>query len=290
MFKSSGLVEMRQYITGLLDSYHLDEFQKLLGTKRVGLKTIGNQVPEVQIIASCFKANHLANTVGQIIPSQDHEKLFYDYFDELQKVIKNPLSYPLFDHFSGKIINIGLNAGKIELTDTEISRSKPIGLAADLLQRLPAFESADVNEIIDIQRELNKPLLKFRAVMIEFSKEIQPASWENDFVYEADNVFRGKVEPIIAEIEDAVESNKYLHELGHQMLTKTGGGLILGGLAIGLLSSYHVPEIVVAGTRLLQVGSLLETARKNWAQRKQDIENNQLFFYYKANKLLESKH
>ncbi|WP_164907508.1 hypothetical protein [Clostridium septicum] len=50
------------------------------------------------------------------------------------------------------------------------SNIKNANVASDLILRLPVFENASVDEIIDIRRELDKYVNNFRGAIVDYSK------------------------------------------------------------------------------------------------------------------------
>jgi hypothetical protein len=89
-------------------------------------------------------------------------------------------TYPLFDDSAGQLVNTAIKEGKLVPLNTSASRAKQVGLSSNLLNRLPSFYNASVDEIVDIRKELDKPLVHFRSAIIKFSKEIESSSWERD--------------------------------------------------------------------------------------------------------------
>ena len=79
-----------------------------------------------------------------------------------------------------------------------------------MLQRLPLFDDATVHEVIDIRRELERPLVRFRSAVMTYAESIKSASWDEDFSVEAELVFRQHIEPAVLEIEDSVRSSSSL--------------------------------------------------------------------------------
>jgi hypothetical protein len=93
-------------------------------------------------------------------------------------------------------------------------------LAGHLLARLPSFEQASIDEIIDIRTELDNPLTRFRGAVIKFSDQIRSASWDQDFTSDAETVFHKEVKPSVLEIEEAIKSNRYLDSLLRKFVDK----------------------------------------------------------------------
>ena len=217
----------------------------------------------------------------------DNDTIIKEYVAVLQQTISDGSTYPLFDADAGDLIRVGLKEGKFEVSEAGIARGKHSGLAASLLERLPLFEDASVDEVLDIRHELDAHLVRFRSAIIKFSEDIKTASWDADFAFEADQVFQRDVEPAILEIEEAVRSNSYMSMLARRFVDKPL--VVPGGSALAMLMSQlsAVPQVV---TQALGVGAtaglVAYDAYKEWQKQKQSTERNQLYFYYKAGQLL----
>ena len=101
----------------------------------------------------------------------DTDNIVKEYFEILQYSLKN--TSPLFDKQCYALMNAAVKAMAIKLSDTEKSKITHIGLVDNCLQRLPSFEEASIDELIDIKKELSKPLIRFRSKMMTFSKDIK---------------------------------------------------------------------------------------------------------------------
>lgn len=217
----------------------------------------------------------------------DNDTIIKEYVAVLQQTISDGSTYPLFDAEAGDLIRVCLKEGKFEVSEAGIARGKHSGLAASLLERLPLFEDASVDELLDIRRELEPYLVRFRSAIITFSEDIKTASWDADFAFEADQVFQRDVEPAILEIEEAVRSNSYMATLARRFADKPL--VVPSGSALAMLMSQlsAVPQVV---TQALGVGAtaglVAYDAYKEWQKQKQSTERNQLYFYYKAGQLL----
>jgi hypothetical protein len=105
----------------------------------------------------------------------------------------------------------------IPISESGLHRSKEVALAAHWLRRLPLFPQASIREVLDIRRELEKPLLRFRGAMIGFSEKIQDAPWDKDFSVEAERVFVQDVTPAILNLEEEVQSNNFMTALTSEL-------------------------------------------------------------------------
>jgi len=210
-----------------------------------------------------------------------------EFVNEVGSAVSDASTYPLFDQATGNLIRTGIRAKIIPVSHSALVRGKEIGLAADLIERLPLFEQASVDEILDIREELQRHLIRFRGAMINFSDSIMNAAWDEDFTFDAEQIFRRDVAPEILNIEDEVKANPYLAELTRKWITQPFA-IPSGIAALGLsLSNQPLPALAA-----LAVGTVINTAlavydtHKEHRNKQLSIERNNLFFYYQAGKLI----
>jgi hypothetical protein len=229
---------------------------------------------------------HFFGTSGK----SDNGSMVQEYLEVLTSAISDGSTYPLFDAQAGDLIRLGLKEGKIAVSEAGVTRGKHSGLAAHLIERLPLFEDASVDEILDIRRELEVPLVRFRSGIIKFAGDIKTASWDEDFPFEADQVFLRDVEPAILDIEEAVRSNNYLGMLTRKFADKPLA--VPGGSALAMLMSHwsDIPGVVAQAIGVGAASALVAfDAYKDWQEQHQTTEQNQLYFYYKAGRLLSNR-
>ena len=226
------------------------------------------------------------------------EDFAIEVLEEFTAVISGALSgaqsYPVFDEDTSDLITEEMADGQLTISRGHMHRNKEVALAADLLSRLPLFHHATVKEILDIRRELQNPLRNFRAAMIDFSDQIESASWDKDFALDAERVFRCKIEPAVMELEDEEKSNSFLSKLTAKVAEKSlqlGGAVSASGaisaLAVRMLNLPLTDVAALAAGPAIVAGGVVYTAYKEWRDKQKEIEGNSLFFYYKAGSLLE---
>jgi hypothetical protein len=210
--------------------------------------------------------------------------LTWEFFELIADAVADGSTHPLFDTMSGNLLRTGVEAGVVLPSESGVARGRHSGLASDLLQRLPLFEKATVQEILDIRRALDGPLVRFRSAVIDLSEDIRSAAWDDDFSSDADTAFRKGVEPAVLEIEEAVRSNSSFQELLLRGVRPehvgAGLGVMLGSLAV-------LPDVAAVA-----LGSGLATAAtgrqayEEWKESRKNIEGNQMYFYYGARERL----
>jgi hypothetical protein len=216
----------------------------------------------------------------------DSEQLIQEYLGTLLGMLSDPSSYPLFDEAAGNLVRLSIQEGHATVTDPQAARGKHSGLAADLLGRLPDFSDATMDEVLDIRDRLDPYLRKFRGALSRFSEKIKGAAWDEDFLMEAEAIYHGEVAPAVQAIEEAAAENSILAAVGRG-IAKPGEILKAGGvLGFVLAQSGVVPQLAAAG-----IGGgfgLTHAILSDLQERNCAIEGNELFFYYKAGRLLDS--
>lgn len=212
-----------------------------------------------------------------------------DFLSTISEAILSGKTYPLLDDPTSSWVNAAIREGKLLPLNAAISRAKQVGVSSDLFCRLPLFEKASVDEIVDIRKELDKSLIRFRSAIISFSREIENAPWEKGFSQEVDQVFNERVLPSILEIEEAYKSSNVLLNFVNKLTDKPF--VLPSSSALGLLISKanQLPDLVTQSISIAAGGAviLLETLME-WKEKKREIEKNQLYFFYRVEKHLSS--
>lgn len=217
--------------------------------------------------------------------SQRDEQMIREFVEGVCGAVSDGSTHPLFDEQTGLLVKEQIQEQRITPSESAVRRGKHAGLAGHLLARLPSFDQVSIDEVVDIRRELDKPLTRFRGAVIKFSEQIRSASWDEDFAPDAETMFHRDVKPAVLEIEEAVKSNRYLASLLRKLVDKP---LVLpAGSAIGLvlanISSLpgDIAVSIGAGVSALTV---VYDAFEEWKQKKQAVERNTMYFYYRAGK------
>jgi hypothetical protein len=210
--------------------------------------------------------------------SDNRETLTSQFVDAVNDSVTDECSYPFLDKYTGKLVSAGLKEGNLDFDAGKRSKARHLGIAANLLERLPVLDRASISEILDVRIELDRYLDRFRGAVQEFSDDVREEVWTEGFIHEADTVFLRDVQPAIQDIEDAIKGNKYSNALCSRF---TSG---LGPWAGPTVSIAMGPMDTLASL-ILGLGSLGLTfadAYNQWEKQQTKIEANKLFFYYRA--------
>jgi hypothetical protein len=217
---------------------------------------------------------------GNLLYGLDLADLLEEFLDQVKSAVEDGFTYPMFDDLTGDFVAEAISSGLIRGSEESIARGQHCGLSGELLQRLPLFEEATVAEVLDIRRELERPLRGFRLSVSDFSSQIRSAGWEPEFAEEVDALFREKVQPEIERIEVAVRENRSLEEFSRKVV-RHGATRATFGAVIGSVSDLSALAGLAMG-----LGSASVQAYLDQQERLRDIQVKQLYFYYGAKELL----
>ena len=213
----------------------------------------------------------------------DNGEAFAEFTQLIQKTLSSPSTYPLFDDQTGKFVTSEILKGTYPVSSIAASRSKQSGLASKLFENLPQFELASVDEILDIRKDLQVYLDRFRSAILKYSEGIVSAQWDAGFSFEAEQVFLKDVAPIIKDIEEQTASNKYLKMLTRRYADKPLN-FAYPALSVALTRLSNFPDILTALSGLAPIGANILDVFNEWRKNALSISQNQLFFYYALNK------
>lgn len=238
---------------------------------------------EIKSLEKVIESEKL-NVIRYKTPFKDSgstDKLISEYMKSLEDVLSLHYNYPLFDTEISKMVNSAVKSELITITNGTQERMKHSNLTMTMLRSLPSFEKATIDEVVDIRKELDSYLIKFRSAIIRYTDLINGDIIDEDLYYEIDKLIMKEINPIIQEIDEEGKRNNYLKELGYTFINSklvqvAGVGLILGNVADIITGS------TTLATGIIGSGQTAISHHKEWKDKKRRIEENNLFFYYKA--------
>lgn len=239
------------------------------------------------MIESITAAINKTSGVDKKTKAQDN-KLLMEFVEKVSMSVLDGSTYPLFDEETASLVRTRIEMTNSSLPEINLERGKQAGLIKHLFEYLPTFEEATIDEILDIRKELDKPLTRFRSAIINFSQDVKSEVWDETFLPEADKIYYRDIRPAMLDIDESIKSNKFLTTLARKVAEKpailpTGS---LFSIAISQFSS--LPKELAASLGVgIASASIIYEAYEEWAKKKQATEQNLLYFYYGVNKRLK---
>lgn len=218
-----------------------------------------------------------------------------EYVSMLQESIKN--SYPLFDELSNGLMVSAVKEHIVQLSDNERRKITHAGLSDNLIQRLPSFEESTIDEILDIRKELDPSLVRYRAKVLSYSDSIQAMPWDDTFESECSELYYTEVAPAVQEIAELTAENSFIKNLGYVVVTngdflRTVGGLVCSVAAGGVIGAFN--SAISTDKAVLSTGGawaatkIAETFYEH-QKNKREIKKKDLYFYYQAGEKLKKR-
>lgn len=178
--------------------------------------------------------------------------------------------------------------------DQDDTSCKAATVAASLFRRLPTFESASIDEIIDIRKELEPYLKPFRMAIQDFSDEVESQPWEPGFASEVGRLATERLDPLVQGIEDISKTSSGLRRLIGAAVVHTPWHTLIGcvladlevlpgilGQLLGTSGILGFPASTIGVLKAaIQVVPHARLALEEWKQEKQGITKNRLYFYH----------
>lgn len=223
-----------------------------------------------------------------------HKVLHIQYLKMIGKMIQAGESYPLLDRgiydlaYTDELLtdHHGADAKQHPVLDSD-RLAKPVAIASDLFQRIPLFEEVAIDELLDIRKELNAPLTRFRGALLKLSDEIALAPWDENFHKEVDYLLHKEIQPEISSIEEQVKGTPYLERLSRKVFDKPLelGGKTAVGLLLGHLTNFDQTWLAVLSGALAIGTTAYQTFDEQKEERKA-ISRNRFYFYYEVDRRL----
>jgi hypothetical protein len=192
-------------------------------------------------------------------------------------------SYPVFDDAAGSLVKAGLGTGLFHSTPAAASRGGQAGVASGLISMLPSFSRASVSELIDIRKELQAPLIRFRASVGEMSRTMSSEFYEEGFDEGIEQLYVEVVAPALLEITETVADSSYLRVLADDVL-RSPVGVVNGGIAVGVATLGDLPGLIAGGA--LAMGPLVRSAWQSHLGR-EDAKRHKLYLLYRTEERME---
>jgi hypothetical protein len=194
-------------------------------------------------------------------------------------------TFPLFDNDAGSLMRAMVAEGKV--ADVHAARSNEAAAAGQLIAGLDAFPRAAMDDLLDTRRQLEQPLVRFRAALATVTAQFEAAAWEEGFNREVEDLYRQQVAPALLEVQEALEELGALPTLMRLASSDRVAAVAAGlGLAAAAAVGYADLPAVVYGTP----GAPLLAAGASEALQRRDVKRsaaqNSFYFLYAADRRL----
>ena len=224
------------------------------------------------------EALHMAR--GDQLPRGKSSDLVVRLMLKLSTVIgPSALSYPMFDQQVTDFLRSAESEGRMLPLDPRAAKEPH--LAASFIGRMKTFPDAQVDEILDVRRELADPLTRFRSAVAGMAREMEETPVDAEFPRTADALYRETVAPALLEIDELEHERGYGAQLARQIKSgpvvfQATSGIVLAATAYAALPAFGLAAAGL-GAALSIAGLATQVERERQKLAKQKRANKFLF-------------
>jgi hypothetical protein len=149
-------------------------------------------------------------------PTDSTDVQMWNWIDALVARLTDKKTRLLFDRQAGGLIQSMLDDGMIPSNPQGLRLAAQAVLGAGFTERLPAFPTARMDELLDLRKELALPLARYRGAVARFSKEVPQAVGEN-LDFEVEQLWIETVKPALLGLEDEMADHGLVRELARSL-------------------------------------------------------------------------
>lgn len=198
--------------------------------------------------------------------------------------IQDPRRRVLFDAESGKLARAMFAVKGDE--SAGLKRAGQAAVGSGMIARLPAFPTAQMDELLDLRDDIADPLRRYRAATISLSDGLDPT--QTDTEQRIDDIWSAKVEPALIEIDQTLADHGLVRSLARDAALDvrdflfSGAGVYTALTQAGSLGGAATVALGAVG------GTTPAVARAAWSthEGRMQARRHELFFLYEANRRL----
>ena len=186
-----------------------------------------------------------------------------------------------------------IDEGHVRLPERAVSNASEAVLGTGILARLPAFPTAALDEVVELRRDLDEPLGRYRRKVSDLRSELRTGPFDQHIEAEVDAVWRSEVGPAIVEIRQAMAD----HGLVREILRSLSGNVSDFVKGVGLPAG-----VTVFSANMLDLNTAVTTGLASAAaaaaptvaealrsrQKEGQSRGHDLYYLYEVNRQLSS--
>lgn len=210
------------------------------------------------------------------------------FIEEIVRYLADPEYVVLLDDRLSGIVSSLISKGRVAPTQQDLEGSAEAVLGAGLIARLPSFTEIPMDEILDLRRDLQGPLVRYRSAVAGMrSQELDPYSPSRNEVI--DFVWRQQVAPALLDIEEDLREHGLIRELARSLradIRDVVKGLPLrSALAVAGGSAAQFDETIqAAAAAVFGLIPTISDAGANRRDARREIARRDFYYLYRLNR------
>lgn len=225
---------------------------------------------------------------------EDSETVMNEFVDEVTRYISDPHKFVLLDATIASLVDSMIKEGLIQPPPRAMSNAAEAAIGTGLLALLPTFTEPPLDEIIDLRRDLDGPLVHYRTKVADLRGHLQTGPLDRHIDAEIESIWRQTVEPALTDIRAAMAG----HGLVRDLIKRASGNLgdfakgtwLPAALAVAAGATFDLGTAVTAGLTGLAVSSpTIGQTIKARLDNKDAARRHDLFYLYEVDRRLSGR-
>jgi hypothetical protein len=185
--------------------------------------------PAKEVLSASETIEFMRTPGKQFFPDWAHEMVprMVNYFNNLHNAVVDS-QIPILDKGAAGLLDWRTDERK---TPTNARRAAA-PTAGRLFTRIPTFNAASLDEIIDIRADLGPYISGFQKEILSLSITMLDIA-ESDFDFEVERLLIEKIQPQLDELDQRIQENRYLRRLADAVASDWKSTAALAGLVVG---------------------------------------------------------
>lgn len=230
------------------------------------------------------RADTLRAVVGKSTGSEAEVKA---WMDGIVKRLSDARTHLLFDQETASFVDSMVREGVVGISSAGRLLLGKAAMGAGLVAKLPSFEAASVDELLELRADLNKPLTRYRAAVVRLSRTI-PDIPVNELDAAVQAEWEASVAPALDDLSTGLIEHGLVHELSKQARLDTAAYLTMAsGLFVGMdqLTNLGMLASGVAAS-VPAIGGTLGKASVAVSERRSGFRRHDFYYLHAANEAL----
>lgn len=141
------------------------------------------------------------------------------YTERLAALIADSRVHLLADDRVAAIARALISEGRANAGALSMANAGEAAVGSGLIARLPAFDSAPLDELLDLRDDMQDPLKRYRSSVAQMSQRLRVGPFDQELGADMDHLFRSEVEPALADLRDGMAQHGLVREVARGLGT-----------------------------------------------------------------------
>lgn len=273
--------------TKMLGQNRMDELWTAIRSGFVVIKAPFSTTDPTKFVAEDLIPLFNYSADDDVIPPE----FLVQWIEAITEIVSRPSGAVLLDEGSSEVARDLQAAGKVTVPRSTRRGSIEALVGTSFIARLPAFPDAPMDELIDLRRDLDGSLGRYRTGVSRVAAALSKEAFSEDWPDEAHEIWQREVAPSVIEINSELADHTFVKSLAKGLavdsrtMLATGTAVVTGAAAHGFV---HNAVFTAIGAALPLATNLLgtEVLRR---EKKRNAKYNDFFYILELGRRLRDR-